>query len=481
MRYSICFLAASLLVGPLPSQQIQVEMFPPGPYVSHCKAKDDLDRRGGDDDHHSIFFLEIDPGIADGTSAADFFIHLWDGDNNAQGGSPAPGTQDWDQYGDVGNSPFEYRLYGGPGAADPNHAPPGQDPVTWTGTLLDIDSDAGDDTLRTDDPDDNSGANPEDLRDQDFSLIGVDIDSSPGDLVNGKYIYKFVVDGTFGPGGEWNRYEIQATRDHARTDLTGVRLYTYELTYAGRPTQAGSLTQLAFPVPDVAGGCLDIQTLDLDCQLSQYSPSSTLSTPAVFYDDNQTYETADQFSGGTYFWSSLNQPGVACGGGNGITGMCYPASGQVGSIWALDVDPDGTGNPFSVRFADGSGVLYPLYFTPLTQAYGSGQLNFQATGLPSPGSPSFALEISGGMAGATGQVLVSRQAQEQVLPSGNILYVVLPSVAALPFTLDPDGKSSLTPTIPPGAADRLFYAQAWSDDLAGGFQASNGLAVRILP
>ena len=268
----------------------QIEMFPPGPYVSQCRSIDEALGCGGDDDNNNIFFFEVDPLIADGTSLPDFYIHLWDGDSNPTANNS--GTLDRIGCGPGGAAVFEYRLYGGVGAAFHNEAPPGYNPSSWVGTLIDIDSDMGDFTLRTDDPDDIDGNDPEDLRDQDFSLIGIDMDvpANKGDLVNGRFIYKFVVDGTMGPGSDWNRYEVQITTDLQRTDQTGVRIFVYELTYAGRPSLSSQFTNVGFRVPSTITQELDIQTLDLDRDDLGVDPTSQLTTGSRFFDDSETYE-----------------------------------------------------------------------------------------------------------------------------------------------------------------------------------------------
>ena len=235
----------------------QIGMFPQGPYATHCRARGANLVHGGDDDHNNVWFIEIDPAQISSTV---FHIHVWDGDDNAVNNT-ASALQDVDFYSRAGNSVFEYRLYGGSGAALNDDPIIGGNPSSYAGLPIDIDSDANDDTLRTDDPDDIDNNAPEDLRDQGISTIRVDMVTNPGDLRNGKRIYKFVVDGNFGvandTNGEFNRYRILATGDAGRTSITGVKMYAYEVTYSGRTSQASARTNFCFTVPATANNQLD--------------------------------------------------------------------------------------------------------------------------------------------------------------------------------------------------------------------------------
>ena len=278
----------------------ELGMFPAGGYFTHCRALQTQSFQGGDDDHVNIWYFVVDPAIAGGTPAPDFYIHLFDGDHHAVNSTTA-GTIDIDPYSQASASVFEYRLYGGPGAAVDDEGLPGTDPLSYAGTLIDIDGDPGDTTLRTDDPDDNDDNSPEDLRDAGYTTIAVDMDANPGDVVGGRHVYKFVVDGSFGPGGEWNRYRILGTRDIARTDPTGVLLQVYELAIASRPTVGSVWMHLPFRVPATSNGLIDLQTLDLDRQL--YSARSKLWTVNGVVDDTLTFESGDQFAGSVWRWS----------------------------------------------------------------------------------------------------------------------------------------------------------------------------------
>ncbi len=350
---------AALLAAPAATQG-QLEMFPPGPFVSHCRGIQDDINTGGDDDHNNIYFFVVDAAVADGTAAPDFFIHLWDGDNNSQ--RSQTGTGDYDPNA-RGRAVFEYRLYGGPGALLSDEVAPGMDPASWSGTLIDIDPDPGDDTLRTDDPDDLDGDQPEDLRNLDFSLIGVDMDANPGGAFGATRVYKFVVDGAVGAsGGDWNRYEIQVSRDPGRTDNRGVRLLVYELTYAGRPGSSAVFTRFPFLVPITADQRIDIQTLDIDYGDGS-GRRSQLTTATRFFSDAECYESDEQYEGGAWRWTSLNQQ-VNRPNGDGVTGAFYDTAGQAGSTWFLDVDPATATNPFSIRITNSAGQLLPIEVLP---------------------------------------------------------------------------------------------------------------------
>ncbi len=455
-------------------------MFPPGPYVTHCRGIDEITIYGGDDDHHNTYYFVVSPWIADGTSAPDFYIHLWDGDNNASG--TVSGTQDYNAHGSGQGTRFEYRLYGGPGAYDTGEPDPGVDPTTWGGTLIDIDSDEADLTLRTDEPGDTDGNSPEDLRDQDFSLIGVDIDANWGDYVSGQFIYRFVVDSstTGSSGADWNRYELQITRDAARTDTTDLRIAVYELTFAGRPDSSSVWTNLAFRIPPTATDEIDIQTLDLDYQDYSQNPRSTVTTPSLFYDDTLTYESGQQYVGG-WMWTSLNQLQSTRPNGDGITGVTYPTTEEEGMLWTLDVDAGTVHNPFSIRLHDVGANWLPLYFDPVFQAYGTGPIALGGTGLPRPGGPSFTIEATNGPANALGLLLVS-DASAEIPFGGVVLYVDLAGLMTdmIPVPLNGSGAGSYTTSLPSGFPAMDVYLQLGAID-AGSIWYSNGLRMAIVP
>jgi hypothetical protein len=100
MRSAIALLFLNPVWVSVSASTQQVEMFPPGPYVTHCRGLYDDAMNGGDDDHVNIYFIIVYPSVVDdGTAAPDFFIHLWDGDQNADSGT-GPLTQDADIYND---------------------------------------------------------------------------------------------------------------------------------------------------------------------------------------------------------------------------------------------------------------------------------------------------------------------------------------------------------------------------------------------
>lgn len=455
-------------------------MFPPAGYYSQCRALLTNTNEGGDDDHQNVWYFAVDPALASHSSAPDFFIHLYDADHHATGSSS--GTLDIDPYSQASASVFEYRLYGGPGAATNDELAPGLDPLTWAGTLIDIDSDANDDTLRTDDPDDNDNNSPEDLRDQGYTLIAVDIDANPGEMVNGFLVYKLVVDGTFGPGGEWNRYRILATNDAARTAATGVQMFVYELTYAGRPTNSRVWTNLGFRVPPTPDHRVDLQTLDLDRQL--YSSASQLTTGTSFLGNAVTFESGDQYSNSTWRWSSVNQQATVAVG-NGRTGYTVDATGQTGLIWVFDADPAVSTNPFSVRLMDSQGGWLPMFVDPVFTVYGSGTLGCYGAGLPRPGVGVVTLFADTAPANALGVLLFGPQPDNQQLvvpPFSAQILVQLATATTLGFGFDGAGAWSSTVAVPPSLLPGYFYAQVLALDVVGNqLLHSNGLSIRLVP
>ena len=334
-----------------------MEVMPVNGFFSQVRGRDAPDTDGGDDDHVTIWYFKVDPSIADGTGAADFYIRLFDGDNDAGSGTGL------DDIG-AGTSVFEYRLYGGSGASTNEEAAPGDDPASYSGTLMDIDGSLNDNTLRTDDPDDVDGSDPEDLRDQGWSVIGIDMEAHPGDLVGGVYIYKFVVE-ALDSGGEdtdWNRYQIQLSRDRWGANTLKLGIYTYELTYAGRPRDAALNTKLSFWVPTLSTHQMDIQTLGMD--EDTYDPSIALTDASgTPIGDANTYECAGQYVGGQWMWTSIHHEEAA--GSDGVTGVYYATGGQELGFWRLDIDPGHPQNPFSLRIKDGEGNPMPILNTSL--------------------------------------------------------------------------------------------------------------------
>ncbi|MCB9877243.1 MAG: hypothetical protein H6835_06530 [Planctomycetes bacterium] len=477
VRLIRCLAFVTALTVPGVAQQLG--MFPSSGYFVHCRGPQTATHQGGDDDHVNIWFFLVDPTLADGTSAPDFYIHLFDGDHHAV--NSTSGVLDIDIYSQSSSSVFEYRLYGGAGAATHDKLVTGQDPLVFAGSLIDIDSDANDSTLRTDDPDDNDDNSPEDLRDQGYSLIGVDIDANPGELVGGLMVFKFVVDGTAGVGGEWNRYRILGTRDAGRTDPTGVQMLVYELAYAGRPGSSATWSNLAFRVPATSDDRIDLQTLDEDRQY--YAAKSRLWTPLGVYDDSATFETGEQYTGGQWRWSSVNQQ-ASLAIGNGRTGFTYDSMGQTGQIWVFDVDPVGGDNPFSVRLMDSQGQFLPMLIDPVYSEYGGGGIGHHGAGLPRPGG-SLTLFGDGAPANAPGLILFGPDVTNThlVVPPFDFQLYVDPTTAGLnSIGFDANGNWTLSFPIPASVVPGYFYGQVFAFDFAP-LQAlhSNGLAIRVVP
>lgn len=359
---------------------------PDGYYFAHTCGRDSAVKDGGDDDHTGIYFLEVDPAVADGTTAPDIYIYLFDGDNDADLNPGSSGTDDirpaW--LSDLsGDSIFEYRLYGGTGASINDDPLDGGDPVSYGGSIININTLTNRTSLRTD-LDGPSGTGL--LMDQQNTIIAVDIDSNPGDLVNGRYVYKFVVDGSLGvkAGGDtatdWNRYQIDVSTDSSDPNAGDcpnplvssncVSLFAYELTFAGSPSPITTDTYLF--VPNLSDHKLDIQTLDLDESQNPLWPTipttSILTLPdSTTFDESQTFEGGDQVLNGVapYYWTSLNQPervipgeefpsakdGATCGPGpfTPDAGLCYDTTGNENKVWSLKIDPALSYNPFSIR------------------------------------------------------------------------------------------------------------------------------------
>lgn len=466
----------------------QIGLFPQGPYATHCRARGAKLVHGGDDDHNNVWFIEIDPTRIGSTV---FYIHVWDGDNNA--GNNASALQDVDFYNYAGNSVFEYRLYGGPGAALNDDPINGGNPSSYAGVLIDIDSDANDDTLRTDDPDDIDNNAPEDLRDQAISTICVDMVANPGDLRNGKRIYKFVVDGNFGvandTNGEFNRYRILATGDAGRTSITGVKMYAYEVTYSGRTSQASARTNFCFTVPATVNNQLDLQTLDLDEHEMNRNPSSRLITSGALGTilDANTFESGQQWVN-RWMWSSVNQPESTTAAYNGVTGRTYSTANTVGDVWVFDVNPDSVASntPFAIRLvgieSGTQSVALPAYLESVFSNYGDGPLGLYGAGLPRAGGGDFSLFVEFADANAPGVFLLGLAPTEQRLSFGswNLVLYVAPGPSTVGFNCDANGSSQKDLVIPAGVATGPVYAQALALTAARtAVEHSVGLEIRI--
>lgn len=298
-------------------QPVSRMAFPDDQYFTHTKGRDVVVFNGGDDDNNTIAYFVVDPVLV----SDNFYIYLYDGDNDAIK-SASVGKDDvnaelYRSNNTAGDSIFEYRVYGGSGASNPddpvNVTAAGLDvPVgnptdigelctatnfagieatckwdDYAGTLIDINPLSGVDfrganpkTLRTDlDGPDGTGI----LKDQAFMIIPVSIITTPGDTngldgvpgtgdtFEGFHIYKLVVDGSLGSKSgtglakDWNRFQVEVSRDPQNPDLdTGVQVFGYELVFAGRPYAFKKTTETLIKVPDISDNALDIQTMDLD-------------------------------------------------------------------------------------------------------------------------------------------------------------------------------------------------------------------------
>ena len=355
-------------------------------YFGHTRARDINRNFGGEDDHIGIYYVAVDPAIG-GNPGPDFYIWVLDGDNDSSSASTV-GTDDRRTGTSTTPSVFEYMLYGGPGgnagANDDLIGPTGGDPIDFgnngdptddfSGTLIDINPNRSADlpglfnsaqTLLTNA---DTGPLPSHLRDQDWTVIGVDIDVTPGYVIPsnpvpgsideslnlfygaGKYIYKLVVDGrdvraqvAAGLATDFSRYQIDSSTsstDPNVGDCRGIKPisncvvpFAYELVFAGRPlSQIPIVTETFILVPPLQQHQLDIQTLDLDeagggvfndipgtsARVTRSAdrpnqPSGTAACP--FPSDNTspdscTLESGNQLGSATasdYLWSSLNQ------------------------------------------------------------------------------------------------------------------------------------------------------------------------------
>lgn len=336
-------------------------------YFTHTRARDINRDWGGDNDNTSLYFFAVNPAIADGTAAPDFYVWILDADNNATGTST--GHNDLDAlFRPGGGSPravFEYMLYGGAGAQLNEDVISGGDAPAlgvltdptddFAGTLIDINPSPTRTTLRTD-LDGASAATPL-LRDRDWTRIGVDIDANPGYQIApsdtgillqlfgaGRQIYKLVVDGRDVRGVvpvpfavDFNRYQIDVSTSAQDADVGDCRTvipitdcvlpFAYEVVFAGRPEVGASFaTQTNILVPTLGvlptvGHLLDIQSLDLDentrngyygGQIPGVS-SELLVRGSLFASDVATFESGNQLDG--------TRTGTEVGNTQGVTGQ----------------------------------------------------------------------------------------------------------------------------------------------------------------
>lgn len=510
-RITLLALSSALLPVPLAGQQLQ--MFPTGPYMTHCRGPESPDTIGGDDDYYNVWYFELDLSRVqpDGTPAHDFYIHIFDGACVPVANSN--GIQD-----SLGSLPrrtaYEFRLYGGANAARMEEVVAGDPRLSWGGTQIDIDTDdpdPADRSLRTDDPDDIDGDSPEDLRAGGDSVIGVDMDGDPGDLAArpGHAIYKLVVDaqsqirnasGTGNNAGDdWNRYKLIATRDLRRTDADGIRLMTYELTIAGRPDLSATNANLAFEVPATGDNRIDPQTLDLDSGGNWNGTptfmASRLSTFTRLYPDDATFESGQQYVGSSYMWSSVLQgtPPPSVAAGNGQRGSTVSTVNEVGKVWVYDVDPKFGNNPFSFRLRTSvvgqSANWLPISLVSTFTAYGEGPFQHYGAGLPRSTlgvQNDYTLHGEGAPANAPCLLLfgATRANLPWSVPPWTVNVYVTPGAATsatLFFLFDPNGLWQQTFPVPGGLFPGSFYSQLFAFDAAGNrLLHSNGLKITLL-
>lgn len=419
------------LTGSTSPRAIAPTRIPDVNYFGQTRGVDGVSYIGGDDDNTGIYYFVVDPNIAKDQSGnptpgiPDFYIWILDGDLDSNTFS---GVDDMDPH--AANPPvtvFEYILYGGTSAKGYDDIISGGDvsdigvlgdPLDdFTGTVIDINPDPSRSTLRTD-LDGLTGSNI--LKDGDWTIIGVDIDNNPGDIItttdgilskifgNGKHIYKFVVDGrdirnlvSPGQATYFNRYQLDistSSTDVNMGDCYNIRPvykcvvpFAYELTFAGRPDTAGAFfkTNTLVLVPDLLNHQVDIQTLDID-ESSNVSPSvafpavsSVLTLPnQTVFDEPQTFESGEQVAnGGTWMWTSINQAerilptevfpstkdGATCGPGAVIqnSGLCYNSTGNENGLWKIEIDPVAVQVPFGLRAFGNDSSFVPLPLVPV--------------------------------------------------------------------------------------------------------------------
>ncbi len=395
-------------------------------YSGMVRSRDLNPAYGGDDDDTAIFWVVADPSLKQGAGTDDIFIYLLDGDIDV---NPSSGIDDWG----AGPLPqadsfFEYSLYGGnlainnddiygggnvldrTSAADPTPNLIGTD--DFDGTLIDINPNLIDSRMTLNTRDDVGPADWQ-LKDRDWTVIGIDMDTDPGFDVTlasaprlfalfGKPVtlYKFVMDGrdvgievAVGQAQDFNRFQFDVSTSPKISgvpypnvgDCFGTTVadcvipFAYELAFAGRPSsQIPVYTQTFLWVPESTGSLheLDVQTLDMDqdtigpadvpnASISILPPGTTLlNTP---FGDGTTFESGDQYYGGSYFWTSVNQGQRQSGsagtfpvsGKDGRTcvsntsdPICYDTNGTSAwenGLWEAIIDPVGLVNPFGLR------------------------------------------------------------------------------------------------------------------------------------
>ncbi len=393
-------------------------------FFGQTRARDVFNHWGGDDDDTGIYYIIVDPSLADGTSAPDFYVWILDGDNNGTYNMNVGDNDFKAVQGNTYTSVFEYMLYGGGGAKAYEDVISGGDVADggitgeptddFSGSLISINGPNGRTTLRTDL---DGIAGTAILKDRDWTVVPVDIDANPGDSIlstdvvlstlfgSGKSIYKLVVDGRdirglipAGQSMDFNRYQLDVSTSatdpnvgdcqNVRPVINCVVPFAYELTFAGRPDLAGSQLKAhtVLLVPNLSNHKLDIQTLDLDENTITYNLSYpemaiTFTRPdQTIFNDSSTFESGDQSDQNfNFMWSSINQterllPTDAfvsakdmkhCGPGSFTPdpSVCYDTIGNENGLWTLEVDPFLLVNPYGLRAFGDMGA--PLGFVPL--------------------------------------------------------------------------------------------------------------------
>lgn len=396
-------------------------------FFGQTRARDVNPDWGGDDDNTGIYYFVVDPAISKDQNnnptpgTPDFYVWILDGDNTPSG--THVGDDDLRTAGTNYASVFEYMLYGGLNARNyedivgggdvPDSGIIGDPTDDFSGALISINTVNGRNTLRTD-IDGPTGTGM--LKNRDWTVIPIDIDINPGDIIQttdnvlstifgaNTQIYKLVVDGRdvrglipSGSAVDFTRYQIdlsQSVTDPNVGDCRNVRPvincvvpFAFEMTFAGRPDLAGSQLKAntVLLVPNLVNHKMDIQTLDMDESTTGGSPALTTVTTKLIrpdqtiFSEQQTFESGDQKINGSFFWSSMNQlerstvseqfPSLKdsghCGPGSftANAALCYDTIGNENGLWILETDPVALTNPYGLRaFGDMGG---PLGFVPL--------------------------------------------------------------------------------------------------------------------
>lgn len=415
-----------------PAQSFAPVRIPDINFMASTRSRDMPTLWGGEDDHIGVYYFVVDPDLAQ--AGNDFYIWVLDADNTRR-------TKGQQGTNDVSNgvSVFEYMLLGGAGAASQVDLELGGDPGDngtplnatddfGASVVVDINPDPAFTTLRTD-------RDSALLLDQDWTVIPVDMDVYPGEILDsilhpelaklfgaGNMIYMFVVDGRdlagiyTGLSQDKNSYQIDVSTSNVDINAGDCRTirpvnncivpFAYELTFTGRPDTSGSVfrTFTQVLVPDLAPNHqVDIQTLDIDEHMMNFADTAstqiTLPDQSLF-DDAATFESGDQYDAGTglYLWTSINQPerilpadtfpspkdGATCGPGSPTpnSALCYTLTPNINGIyvnengiWLLEMDPIAAMNPMSIRAYGNNASFKRLPLVPLPPSPDSDYLN----------------------------------------------------------------------------------------------------------